>query len=263
MKKTHIMTDIETLGLRNDATIIQIAGIAFDIETGEHISEFDMVADISKNEHMEVDGGTLKWWLDTDADLLKTLLNERGTVSSDDLIREFHSWMISLSNHPNYEDLVLWGNGPMFDNMKLKINMERLGLEYPILYKNDRDVRTILDLASAKTGLSESEIKGLIDSHDIREHDALDDVVYQIRLVNYCYIELVSGKKVGIVKKDDGYNIVALVDRIRQLRNHFPSLTKKDAVQEAVYEEVNPDNPDELHQADEAFRALMSLVESD
>ena len=197
MKNIHIMTDIETLGLRNEATIIQIAGIAFDIETGEHISEFDMVADIGKNENMEVDGGTLKWWLDTDADLLKMLLNKRGTVSSDDLIREFHDWMISLSNHPNYEDLVLWGNGPMFDNAKLKYHMERLGLRYPIHYKNDRDVRTILDLASAKAGLSESVIKSLIDSHDIREHDALDDVTYQIRLVNYCYIELV-GNKAGL-----------------------------------------------------------------
>lgn len=252
MKKIHIMTDIETLGLRNDATIIQIAGIAFDIETGEHISEFDMVADISKNEHMEVDGGTLKWWLETDADLLKTLLNERGMVSSDDLIREFHEWLITRSKHPNYEDLVLWGNGPMFDNAKLKYHMERLGLEYPIHYKNDRDVRTILDLASAKAGVSESVIKSLIDSHDIREHDALDDVVYQIRLVNYCYIELVSGKKVGIVKKDDSYNIAALIDR-----------TMKEVIQEAVYEDVNPDNLDELHEADEVFRALVSLVESD
>jgi len=186
--EVSVMVDLETLGLRNEATVFQISAIAFDLETGEHIANYDKVADISKNENMEVDGGTLQWWLNTDAELLKTLLCDRNDgISTDDLIRDFHDWLISLSAHPNHEDLLFWGNGALFDNVKVKLNMERVGLKYPIHYKKDRDVRTLLHLASLKSGLSEKEIKEQVDSSDIRKHDALDDVVYQIRFANYCY----------------------------------------------------------------------------
>lgn len=62
LKREDIMTDIETLGHKSDSTIIQISAIAFDIETGEYLSVFNKVADITKNETMKVTGSTTKWW---------------------------------------------------------------------------------------------------------------------------------------------------------------------------------------------------------
>jgi len=49
--RVDIMTDIETLGTNADSTIIQISAIAFNTMTGEHIAEFNQIADISKNEN--------------------------------------------------------------------------------------------------------------------------------------------------------------------------------------------------------------------
>ena len=43
------MVDLETLGNETGSTIIQIAAIMFDVETGEQYSEFNMIADIEKN----------------------------------------------------------------------------------------------------------------------------------------------------------------------------------------------------------------------
>src|SRR5699024_3293725 len=187
----HVMTDIETLGLRDDATIIQISAIAFDIRTGEHMWEFDQVADIGKNEELVVDGGTLKWWLNTDAVLLKSLLTKQSELSSEELIAEFQDWLMVISDYEP-ANLFLWGNGILFDNAKLKLQMEALGLRYPVHYKNDRDVRTILYLTGEKTGLSEEELRNEVKSYDIKRHNAFDDAVYQIRLVSHCYNELVK-----------------------------------------------------------------------
>jgi hypothetical protein len=63
--RLDIMTDIETLGTKQDATIFQISAVAFDIMTGEHISTFNQIADIEKNAIVRVDGSTIKWWLNT------------------------------------------------------------------------------------------------------------------------------------------------------------------------------------------------------
>lgn len=183
MKRIDIMVDIETLGTKSDATITQISAVAFDIQTGEHISKFNVIADIEKNEKpLRVDGGTLKWWLKTNHDLLKDLLLS-GTHSSEDILREFHTWISDFGK----DNVYLWGNGILFDSKLIEHQMESIGLRYPIFYKNDRDVRTIVDLAGRKLGISESELKIRYKDSKLIEHNAYDDVVYQINLVVGCY----------------------------------------------------------------------------
>ncbi|GAA0347901.1 hypothetical protein GCM10008931_43990 [Oceanobacillus oncorhynchi subsp. oncorhynchi] len=188
--RTDIMVDIETLGRQSDSTIIQISAIAFDISTGKHISKFNEVADISKNENpLVTDGSTIKWWLKTNHDLLKELLLLRGNKSSEDIIRDFHKW-IKHFFHDTSKNVYLWGNGILFDNKMIQHQMEKLGLEYPIFYRNDRDVRTIVDLTAAKLGSEEEELKEGFNDDSLVAHDAFDDVKYQINLVTGCYREL-------------------------------------------------------------------------
>jgi hypothetical protein len=183
--RIDIMTDIETLGTETNSTIIQIAAIAFDIDSGTHISKFNQITDITKNVNMNVTGLTLKWWLDTDSELLHDLIN-RGTVSSDELLRNFHDWLLGF-RYDEANELVLWGNGILFDNKMIKHQFEELGLIYPIKYYNDRDVRTIVDIAGKKLGVSDKELKGYFDNTDLRKHDAYDDVIRQLNLVTECY----------------------------------------------------------------------------
>lgn len=186
--RIDIMTDIETLGTKSDSTIIQISAIAFDIKSGEHISKFNRIADITENKNMKVTGGTLIWWLNTNKELLVELLNE-GEGSSEKLLIDFNDWLIGLSLEG---ELHLWGNGILFDNKMIQHQLENIGLMYPIHYRNDRDVRTIVDLTSAKLGISEKELKVKFNDETLVKHDAFDDVQYQINVVSWCYNQLIS-----------------------------------------------------------------------
>lgn len=187
----HVMTNIETLGLGDNATIIQICAIAFDIKTGRHMWVFNEVSYIDEEEKAVVDDGNLKWWLSTDTEWFKKILVREGTMSSEELIEKFRDWLLVISDYEP-ANLFLWGNGILFDNAKLKLQMEALGLRYPVHYKNDRDVRTILYLTGEKTGLSEEELRNEVKSYDIKRHNAFDDAVYQTRLVSHCYNGLVN-----------------------------------------------------------------------
>ncbi|MEX0596517.1 MAG: 3'-5' exonuclease [Candidatus Paceibacterota bacterium] len=177
------MTDIETLGTDSNSTIFQISAIAFNINTGEHFSEFDIIADIGEDDYLDVSGATLKWWLNTDKELLTRLLNS-GEGSTDDLLREFHDWLEGLAAN---NDVYLWGNGILFDNKMIQHQFEMLRLNYPIYYRNDRDLRTLVDLASAKLGITTEELKERFNDEELVKHDAFDDVKYQINLAINCY----------------------------------------------------------------------------
>lgn len=180
------MTDIETLGTKEGSTIFQIAAAAFNMETGEIKSEINLKMDVKTVEDLKVDGDTLLWWLKTDKELLTKLLDE-GNLTEVEMFTQFNDWIKGQEGSPK-----LWGNGILFDNQKIKHKFELLGMKYPIFFRHDRDVRTILAIASATSGLSERKIRDKITREDEKAHDALDDVYKQIRLVCYCF-ELIKG----------------------------------------------------------------------
>ena len=182
--RTDIMVDIETLGNKTNSTIFQIAAMAFDIKTGEIIGEpFNQIANIELNESpLNVSGITLKWWLKTDKELFEELLNS-GEHSSEQVLRNFYDWMGQYEVPGTY----LWGNGILFDNKIIQSQLESIGLSYPIFYKNDLDVRTLLELASIKEDISERELKDRLKDDTLVAHDALDDVKKQITLVVECF----------------------------------------------------------------------------
>jgi hypothetical protein len=186
--RIDIMTDIETLGTGSDSTIFQISAIAFDINNGKPIAEFNQIANIADNRRMKVDGSTLLWWLNTDKELLTDLLS-KGTGSSEQLLQAFHAWMLDLRIKG---ELHLWGNGILFDNKMIQYQLESIGMKYPIHYKNDRDVRTIVDLTCAKLQLTERELKAKFNDDELTAHNAFDDVKFQIKVVTWCYQQLIK-----------------------------------------------------------------------
>lgn len=190
--RIDVMVDIETLGTNSDSTVIQIAAMAFDIITGETKDTFEVIADISKNEFpISVTGRTIQWWLNTNSGLFKKLIMN-GSVSSEEMVFQFHQWLKVLQVRYGEKNVYLWGNGILFDNKMIAHQMELVGLNYPVFYRNDRDVRTIVDLAGAKSGLSEKELKAKFNDDSLVAHNAFDDVIYQISLVSGCYNMLIK-----------------------------------------------------------------------
>lgn len=185
--RIDIVTDIETLGRRTDSTIIQLSAVAFDLYGDKIIDSFDKMIDIEK-ETMVVDGCTVKWWLNTDKELLSKIILSEESIPINQAIRDFRDWIDKMDNI-NYDNknTYLWGNGILFDNKMIQAQMAKHNLQYPIFYKNDRDMRTILELASLKSGLSESYIKNLCKRDELHEHNALDDCLFQIDVIRKCY----------------------------------------------------------------------------
>lgn len=188
-QRVDIMTDIETLGKESDSTVFQISALSFDIKTGEILDEFNQIIDIEK-EQMKVDGNTIKWWLNTNHNLMKELILNKNSKPSKDVIKNFYEW-ISIQSY-DIKNVYLWGNGILFDNKMIQTQMKKHEYAYPIFYRNDRDLRTLLDLASHKSKLSEKELKSLVKDKSETEHNALDDCKFQIRLACECYKILIQ-----------------------------------------------------------------------
>lgn len=181
MSRIDIMCDLETLGRKEDSTIIQIAAIAFNIYNGKELNVFNKNVDVKKCENINIEGSTLKWWIKSDKDLFFKLIIE-GTLSDKELLSEFYEWICNLKLQ--YDEVFLWGNGILFDNKILQHQFESIGLKYPIFYRNDRDMRTLVELAAVKEGLkSEFEYREKYKLKNLRKHDAFDDVKQQISII--------------------------------------------------------------------------------
>lgn len=198
--RQDIMVDLETLGTDIDSTIIQISAVCFNIENGEVRSVFNECVDISKNASYElkITGDTIKWWLTNNHNTLEKILNE-GEDSSTNVLRNFSNWLSAMGNP--YSEVHLWGNGILFDNAMIKHHMETNVIKYPIHYRNDRDLRTVVDMTMDKTGMSMDNLKahckmkatdgGYVDK--VGAHYALDDCMNQINLLVECRKILLGG----------------------------------------------------------------------
>lgn len=193
-KDIHVMVDLETLGTSKDSTVIQIAAKAFSLGSKEGFSElevgdtFNKTIDVSKMPELSVEGSTLAWWLSDKAELLRKLTVSNSDLSENSLFTLFDIWLTELGAHG---DLFLWGNGIAFDNVIIAHKFEQYGRKYPIHFRNERDVRTIVALAASKTGVTDSEYKkSLWDG--TQAHDAINDVNNQITLVKEAYNCLVG-----------------------------------------------------------------------
>lgn len=185
-KRIDIMTDIETLGRGKNAPVFQISAVKFNIQTGEILDTFNQVVDISKLSNIE--GDTLIWWLNTNKKLLTELLNKGKDcgLSEKQVVENFVAWTkatVDGCNVPKQEDIFLWGNGILFDNRIIQEKCVQYGLEYPIFYRNDRDMRTIVELAAYKTGFPNSNSYQKSFPNYGTLHDAFDDVKHQIKVV--------------------------------------------------------------------------------
>ena len=62
---THLMVDIETMGIKSNFAIISIGAVEFKIETGETGKEFyrNVTLKSSVELGLNVDADTVMWWM--------------------------------------------------------------------------------------------------------------------------------------------------------------------------------------------------------
>lgn len=186
--RIDIMLDLETLGTGVHTSIFQISAVMFDIVTGKPFNNFDEIINIKTIPNLNVSADTLMWWAKTNPLLFAKLINNDKRIDYKEALQKFYDFCVT----PVYgnDNVYLWGNGINFDNVILRQAYVDMGMTYPIRYDCDRDVRTIIDLASIKTCKTIKEIRSMFANSE--EHNALQDCIYQASYVSYCYKELMN-----------------------------------------------------------------------
>lgn len=191
MAADHLMLDLETLGVSNNARIVTIGACRFDPLGGEPSTLFNWMVEDRLG---VMDAGTVAWWMKQSEAARKTV---QAALSSDDpeskplvVIEALCSLFSAFTDvdgveYPQVQ--YLWSNGPTFDETILRGFFERYGQasRFPVSFRGSRCFRTAVNLA----GLSYQEmVKPEI------AHDALSDAIAQAKTVQLAY------KRLGIAK---------------------------------------------------------------
>jgi DNA polymerase III epsilon subunit-like protein len=161
----HVMIDIETMGTGANASILSIAAVRFDLNTGEvdSISSINVDLQSCLDIGLDIDASTVLWWMQQSEEARKALLNPSEGIEDA---------LLLLSDLITKEDEV-WGNSARFDLGILENAYRKCGIDTPWDFRKERDVRTLVSFAP--------EIKNKYKP--TVEHDPVSDCICQI---SYC-----------------------------------------------------------------------------
>lgn len=164
--KEHCMLDLETLDTRSTGAILSIGAVMFD-KAGVG-AEFYRTIDAQScfDAGLTVSGSTFKWWMAQKAEARKALFEDNVPLQV--ALHQFTCWLAENSHGRNTAKV--WGNGSDFDNAMLAHTYNKLGLEIPWQFWNNRCYRTTCDLLNAKQRKQEGVY-----------HNALDDARSQAK----------------------------------------------------------------------------------
>ena len=164
-----VMIDLETMGVGPSAAIVSIGAVIFDPETGELGAEFYRVVSLSSSMSAGgvVDAGTIMWWLEQ-SDAARNAVSAKFAEGIEDVLFEFDDFVQTFAGGCNIARV--WGNGAAFDNVILRGAYDRLHMDRPWEFYNDRCYRTVKAM--------HPEIKMLRTG---THHNALDDAISQAK----------------------------------------------------------------------------------
>lgn len=197
MRQIHIVLDLETMGVKQDAAIIEIGMVIFN-HTGQEgtanlIEQWSSAVSL---ENSMLRGGTvspktIEWWMDTD----RTEARDNWIASPKQGIHvALNAVAARILKYSAINPLpLIWGNGVNFDNEILKSAYERLEIKVPWGYRQDADFRTLKLLY--KDVVPEPAFVGT-------PHIALDDARHEAtwlsQILQYIYGSKVN-KPVGVM----------------------------------------------------------------
>lgn len=193
----HIILDLETLGIGTDALVTQVGAAEFSMETGEVTNVFNEKLDFDSLDNIEADVSVLRFWLrnEHNASMFKELIGtDNGGISPKEMWRKFSQWLTSIVTENETKDVKIWGNGISFDIEKVKYNIKKYNQPWALNYSNERDVRTIVDLATMITGENDYAFKKSVANDN--PHDALADIIWEAAYISKAYHVIVGDKEI-------------------------------------------------------------------
>lgn len=166
-KFNHLMIDLETMGVRSNSSIVSLAAVEFDLETGETGEEFYKNVSLQScvDLGLKIDPDTVMWWIKQSEEARTSLISGKS-YDIRDVLNHF-----SVFCDSEYQ---VWGNSARFDLGILANAYEMVGIQVPWNQFKERCVRT---LASLEPTIKKNHV------HKGTDHNALSDCYKQI---GYC-----------------------------------------------------------------------------
>lgn len=169
MATGRVMIDIETLGKRRNAAIIEIAAVQFE-ETGI-LCEFDFQIEWESNDQRTVDFSTLKWWQE-----IGFPKEAEKPTNLSVALWDLSKWIDEMRNI--YSHFEIWANSPSFDLEILRDAFEQHGYRTPWKYWEERDYRTLrnwydmprVEYAAKHTALSDAKFQAEMVAKLLKQH---------------------------------------------------------------------------------------------
>lgn len=187
------MCDLETLSTRPGGVITSIGATKFD-ENGPYGEPFYMRIDMQScvDAGLLIDVDTVKWWMKQSDEARSEFQKESSFLIY--VLEAFSVWCEAPFTPTGYAanpNLELWGNGANFDNALLKTAYDKVGMEAPWMFWNDRCYRTL------KAMYPHIKMPARVGTH----HNALGDAISQVNhlILLPCFQELcVAGKQAAM-----------------------------------------------------------------
>ena len=140
-----LMIDLETLGTKPNAAIIQIGAVWFDLDReGVEYGDFEQTIALQSCifSGLTIDSKTVEWWMQESNDAKRSVSRD-----ADNLFGAIDEFLFRYRAQHNSVERV-WSNGSNFDIPILENAIRvAVGKEPPWAYNSVRDVRTIYWLA--------------------------------------------------------------------------------------------------------------------
>ena len=134
-----VMLDLETLGTGNNAVILSIGAVKFDLkgDTVDREFQFEIFIDpkTCTDAGLELDANTVMRWMHPDRSAARQVFVDKPLTKLRTALLAFDDWMGG--------DRPVWGNGATFDNVILRNAYTAVGVRCPWHFRNDRCFRTM------------------------------------------------------------------------------------------------------------------------
>lgn len=177
--------DIETLSLKPNATILSIAAVLFDRESGDVGPHLHIACCFGQGR--DIDWQVVDWWKEPQqaaawAELLAFQKNQpyRLDWALEKLARFIRQ------HHPER----IWGNSPSFDLVILTDAFRQHDIPAPWPFWVERDCRTLVNVCRQITGVDPKKQVAF----DGTAHSALADAIYQARYASAAYRLLANSR---------------------------------------------------------------------
>lgn len=175
--------DMETLSTEHNAALLSIGAVIHDFDTGQQVDTFyaNITPESSIAAGLDVSESTKAWWAKQGQAAQDVLSVDQRPLR--DVLVDFTKW---LAGHGVQYAI---GNGPRADNQWLESACKAVGMQSPIKYWGDLDMRTLTFIGTHILGLDHwhSTFKGV-------KHNALHDAINEAEFCNVVFQKLINRK---------------------------------------------------------------------